>query len=162
MKLSDYFIQLIVLLHLSIVGLFKPEEAERARRMLFLTSLATALAKEGIIKRNALDTLNEDLQLANSDDSLKLGKQLSTNIWSHKNLKGVARNEGWDGIKSYICTTDNENGTGNKECEYLSLNDIRVVGTKVIRATPDWIKYDKSKMQADVPDLFMTHAITYS
>jgi hypothetical protein len=76
MKFTDWVIQLIILLHLSIVGLFSPEVAQRAKRMLFLTSLATTLAKEGIVKRNVLDTLNSDLKLARNERCLLLGKEI--------------------------------------------------------------------------------------
>lgn len=147
MKLTDYFIQLIILLHLTIVGFIKPEVAERARRMLFLTSLATALAKEGIIQRNALDTLNTDLKLARNDHCLLLGREISKTMWTHKRLNGTAFDEGWDGI-----------GLKPKD-SFLSLNDIKILGSKVIHATPKWVKYDSNRMQEDMTDFFITHPV---
>lgn len=147
MKLTDYFIQIIILLHLAVVGLIKPEVAERAKRMLFVTSLATALAKEGIIKRNALDTLNTDLKLAKNDHCLLLGKELSKGMWSHSKLNGSAFEEGIYGVD--IRAKDS----------FLSLNDIKLLGNKVISATPKWVKYDSNRMHEDMTDFFITHPV---
>lgn len=152
MKLTDYFIQLIILLHLTIVGFIKPEVAERAKRMLFLTSLATALAKEGIIKRNALDSLNYDLKLARNDHCLLVGKELSSGMWSNNKTNGLLFKEGWDGGHDIR----EPNGLGERD-KFMALDDIRVLSTKFIKAAPRWVKYDSNKMQADVTDFFITH-----
>lgn len=147
MKPVEYVVQLIILLHLSIVGLFKPEVAERARRMLFLTSLATTLSREGIIKTNTLDNLNKSLHLANNDSCLEIGEHISSSIWKYnKNYKSTFK-DGWD------------NGTCIDVGEYLSLDDIREISPKVIDASPTWLRYNGLKMQQDVTDLFITHAV---
>ena len=146
MKPIEYIMQIIILLHLSIVGLFKPEVAERARRMLFLTSLATTLAQEGIIKRNTLDVLNKNLNLANNQSCLQLGEHMSGCVWNQPVRYGTLFKEGWDG------------GT-DLSAKYLTLDDIRQLSPKVIQHSPSWLKYDQKKMQQDVTDLFMTNAV---
>lgn len=146
MKPIEYIMQIIILLHLSIVGLFKPEVAERARRMLFLTSLATTLAQEGIIKRNTLDVLNKNLNLAKNQSCLQLGEHISECIW-HQQVRYVTLfKDGWD-------TKLISDG------KYLTLDDIRQLSPKVIQHSPSWLKYDQKKMQQDVTDLFMTNAV---
>lgn len=152
MKLTDYFIQWIILLHLTVVGFIKPEVAERAKRMLFLTSLATALAQEGIVKRNVLDSLNYDLKLATNDHCLLVGKELSSGMWSNNKVNGSLFKEGWDGGPDPIGLN------GKVELDrFLTLDDIRTLSTKLIKAAPDWVKYDSNRMQADVTDFFITH-----
>lgn len=152
MKLTDYFIQMIILLHLMIVGFIKPEVAERARRMLFLTSLATALAKEGIIKRNILDSLNQDLKLASNDHCLLIGRELSNSMWSRTQSNKALFKEGWDGGPDPI------GSNGKVELDrFLALDDIRTLSNKLIKAAPRWVLYDSGRMQADVTDFFITH-----
>ena len=146
MKPIEYIMQFIILLHLSIVGLFKPEVAERARRMLFLTSLATTLAQEGIIKRNTLDVLNKNLNLAKNQSCLQLGEHLSECVWNQPVRYGTLFKEGWDGGPDF-------------SARYLTLDDIRQLSPKVIQNSPSWLKYDQKKMQQDVTDLFMTTAV---
>lgn len=149
MKLTDYFIQMIILLHLMVVGFIKPEVAERARRMLFLTSLATALAKEGIIKRNILDSLNHDLKLASNDHCLLIGRELSNSMWSRKQSNKALFKEGWDGGPDIKNPAELDS--------FMALDDIRTLSTKLIKAAPKWVKYDSGRMQADVTDFFITH-----
>lgn len=163
MKFTDWVIQLIILLHLSVVGLFSPEVAQRAKRMLFLTSLATALAKEGIVKRNVLDTLNSDLKLARNDRCLLLGKEISKHMWRHASLGGGTLSEGI-GLQRHMLSNDNESwdvGSGLKTgtSNFLSLSDINTLGSKVINATPKWVKYDSIKMQEDMTDFFVTNPV---
>lgn len=153
MKLSDYFIQAIILLHLTIVGFVKPEVAERAKRMLFVTSLATALAKEGIIKRNILDSLNYDLKLANNDHCLLLGKEMSRTMWNHKRLNNNLFKDGWDGLEDKPA----KESTSVSKDSFLALDDIRILSAKLIQAAPNWVKYDSNRMQADVTDFFVTN-----
>lgn len=160
MKFTDWVIQLIILLHLSVVGLFSPEVAQRAKRMLFLTSLATTLAKEGIVKRNVLDTLNSDLKLARNDRCLLLGKEISKHMWRHKSLGGATLSEGI-GLHNYLKPRE---GWGDKDSilevsNFLSLSDINTLGSKVINATPKWVKYDSTKMQEDMTDFFVTNPV---
>lgn len=152
MKLTDYFIQWIILLHLTVVGFIKPEVAERAKRMLFLTSLATALAQEGIVKRNVLDSLNYDLKLARNDHCLLVGKELSSGMWSNNKINGSLFKEGWDGRHDPIGSSDKV-----ELDRFLTLDDIRTLSTKLIKAAPSWVKYDSNRMQADVTDFFITH-----
>lgn len=157
MRLSDHLIQLIILLHLTVLGFIKPEIAERAKRMLFLTSLATKLAREGVIKRNVLDTLNNDLKLAKNDHCLLLGKELSKSIWTRYKLNRsfkANKNDGWDGIDDQYRTFVHNNSTS-----FLTLDDIRKISDGVISAAPNWIRYDVDRMQSDVTDLFMTHPV---
>lgn len=149
MKPIEYIMQIIILLHLYIVGLFKPEVAERARRMLFLTSLATTLAQEGIIKRNTLDVLNKNLNLAKNQNCLQLGEHLSERVWHQETRYTNLFKEGWDGKDIRY----NENG------KYLTLDDIRQLSPKVINNSPSWLRYDQKKMHQDVTDLFMTNAV---
>lgn len=152
MKLTDYFIQWIILLHLTVVGFIKPEVAERAKRMLFLTSLATALAQEGIVKRNVLDSLNYDLKLARNDHCLLVGKELSSGMWSNNKVNCSLFKEGWDGGHDPIGSNDKV-----ELDRFLTLDDIRTLSTKLIKAAPGWVKYDSNRMQADVTDFFITH-----
>ena len=159
MKLTDYFIQIVLLLHLTVVGFIKPEVAERAKRMLFLTSLATALAKEGIIKRNILDSLNDDLKLAKNDHCLLLGKELSKTIWSHRRKSNTLFRDSWTRTPA---VTDEGIFLEPATDSFLGLDDIKKLSTKLIQAAPGWVKYDSGKMQADVTDLFITNPILKS
>lgn len=163
MKFTDWVIQLIVLLHLSIVGIFSPEVAMRAKRMLFLTSLATELAKEGIVKRNVLDTLNSDLKLARNDRCLLLGKEISKHMWRHKSLGGGTLSEGI-GLQIPVPSHNSEGWDGRHDLKpevsnFLSLSDIRTLNDKVMTATPKWVKYDSAKMREDMTDFFVTNPI---
>lgn len=157
MKFTDWVIQLIILLHLSVVGLFSPEVAQRAKRMLFLTSLATTLAKEGIIKRNVLDTLNNDLKLARNDRCLLLGKEISKHMWRHKCLNGTSLSVGI-GLHDYLIP-NGRHDIKNEISNFLSLSDINILGSKVINATPKWVRYDSTKMQEDMTDFFVTNPV---
>lgn len=150
MKLTEYFVQLILLSHLFIVGLFKPEVAERAKRMLFLTSLATTLAQEGIIKKNTLGVLNRNLKLAKNDNCLKIGEELSCVLWRPTADYRCAFKDNWLG---------RDNLSDNLTDRYLPFDDIRHISDRVIQSSPTWIRYNNERMQEDVTDLFITNAV---
>lgn len=150
MKLTEYFVQLILLSHLFIVGLFKPEVAERAKRMLFLTSLATTLAQEGIIKKNTLGVLNRNLKLAKNDKCLMLGEELSSVMWKPNKKYHYIFKDNWLGLDA---TNDYVNG------RYLPFDDIQLISKRVIDSSPTWIRYNNTRMREDVTDLFITNAV---
>lgn len=162
MKLMDWIIQLIILTHLSIVGLFSPAVAQRAKRMLFLTSLATTLAKEGIVRKTVLDTLNNDLHLARNSRCLLLGEEVSRYMWKHDSLGGESLGEGI-GLARYLDFKsedwNNERDIKDNPTGFLSLNEISILSDKVINAAPKWVKYDNSKMQEDMTDFFITNPV---
>lgn len=150
MKITEYFIQLILLSHLFIVGLFKPEVAERAKRMLFVTSLATTLAQEGIIKKNTLGVLNRNLKLARNEKCLMIGEELSCVMWKPTKQHSPLFKDNWIPSESpNISTSD----------KYLTFDDIRIISNKVIKSSPSWIRYNNTRMQEDVTDLFITNAV---
>lgn len=150
MKLTEYFVQLILLSHLFIIGLFKPEVAERAKRMLFLTSLATTLAQEGIIKKNTLGVLNRNLKLAKNDKCLQLGEELSSVMWRPNKQYYYIFKDNWLNID---VTKDNVAG------RYLPFDDIQLISKRVIDSSPSWIRYNNIRMREDVTDLFITNAV---
>lgn len=154
MKFTDWIIQAVLLLHLNVIGIFSPQVAQRAKRMLFLTSFATTLAREGIIKRSVLETLNVDLKLAKNSKCLLLGEELSRNMWRHKSLGGKELGEGI-GLKRYLSIEDGWDSNRN----FLSLDEIRTLGDKVIFATPKWIQYNSEEMRDDVTDFFVLNPI---
>lgn len=150
MKITEYLIQLILLSHLFIVGLFKPEVAERAKRMLFLTSLATTLAREGIIKKNTLGVLNRNLKLAKNEKCLMIGEELTCVLWKPSKEYNLTFRSNWAN------TYDESEGWGGR---YLPFDDIRHISERVIKSSPPWIRYNNTRMQEDVTDLFITNAV---
>lgn len=138
MKIGEYIVQLIIILNLKIMGIFNPRHAQRAKRMLFLTSLTVALAREGIIKRNTLDSLNADLSLARNSSTLLIGEELSKGIWQGVSLKN----------------TFNNTHTG-----YLNVSEIDRISENVINKTPSWINYGHDFMKEDISSLLVTKNI---
>jgi hypothetical protein len=89
-------------------------------------------------------------------------------MWRHKSLGGATLSEGI-GLTPYL-TINSDDQVGSKHDNalfdyntdnYLTLNDIQIVGDKVITATPKWIKYDSIKMQEDMTDFFVTNPVIH-
>lgn len=153
MKLIDLFIQLLVVINLKLVGIVNPAHAEKAKRMIFLMSLSSALMKEGIIKTKTLDSLNAELKLANDPSILLIGKELDGSIWDKKDLK-KAFEEGW-----YGKTITEESKS------FLSISEIDHISQKIANDSPQWIKYDTDKMHKDIRTLLIprsVHNLSYS
>lgn len=138
MKLFEMFIQLLVICNLKIVGLFNPKHAEKAKRMLFMMSLSSALAREGIIQENTINSLNNELNLANNNKSLMLGKELSTSIWGRTHFKKLF---------------------GEKSNEYMSISEIDDISKRLTENAPNWVCYDERKMSNDVRTLLLPRQI---
>ena len=149
MKLTEYFIQIILLAHLFIIGIFKPEVAERAKRMLFLTSLATTLAQEGIIQKNTLGVLNRNLKLAKNDKCLMLGEELTRVMWKPDKRYYQLFKDNW-------FASDTNEPVSHR---YLAFDEIRSLSERVIDTSPSWVRYNATRMQEDVTDLFITNAV---
>lgn len=132
MKIGEYIVQLIIILNLKIVGIINPKHAERAKRMIFLTSLAVALAREGLIKKHTINSLNQDMELAKNDNTLLIGEELS---------KGI-----WNGIKLRKQFNTEHPGL-------IELSEIDKISQIVIEDTPKWIRYDSSLMKNDITEL---------
>lgn len=132
MKIGEYIVQLIIILNLKIVGIINPKHAERAKRMIFLTSLAVALAREGLIKKHTIDSLNQDMELAKNDNTLLIGEELS---------KGI-----WNGIKLRKQFNTEHPGL-------IGLSEIDKISQIVIEDTPKWIRYDSNLMKNDITEL---------
>lgn len=131
MKLSEYFVQLVLILNLKLMGLLNPKYAERAKRMLFLTSLAVTLAREGIIKKNTLDSLNEDMSVVNNSNALFIGEELGKSIWSNidlmSKLEKVKQTSG-------LATTQ----------------EVEEICDSISCRTPKWISYNRELMKSDL------------
>lgn len=138
MKLFEVLIQLLVIFNLKVVGLFNPKHAEKAKRMLFMMSLSSALAKEGIIQENTINSLNSELNLADHSESLLLGRELSTSIWGKIQLKSLF---------------------DNMEHEYLSITEIDSVSKQLSEKAPHWVCYDEDKMSNDIRSLLVSRQI---
>lgn len=137
MKIGEYLIQLIIIFNLKIVGLINPRHAERAKRMLFLTSLAVALAREGLIKKHTIDSLNQDMELAKNDNTLLIGEELSKGIWNGIKLRKQFHSE---------------------HPGMIGLSEIDKISQTVIEDTPKWIRYDSNLMRNDIAELVASNA----
>lgn len=127
MKLREYIVQLIIIFNLKIMGIINPKYNERAKRMLFLTSLAIHLAREGIIKNNVLDSLNEESSPEVKHNTFVISDHLSKCIWQKTTLlKALSIDD---------CRNDND------------------VMELINETAPLWIKYDPALMKDDVKDL---------
>lgn len=138
MKLFEIFIQLLVIFNLKLVGLFNPKHAEKAKRMLFMISLSSALAREGIIQENTINSLNNELNLANNNDTLLLGKELSATIWGKTQFKRLF---------------------SNTSSEYMSITEIDNISKQLSKTAPNWVCYDENKMSNDVRSLLLSRQV---
>lgn len=137
MRLFEVFIQLLVISNLKLVGLFNPKHAEKAKRMLFMISLSSALAREGIIQENTITSLNNELNLAKNNETLLLGKELSSTIWGKTQLKTMFSNMSSE----------------------LTISEIDTISKQLSEQAPDWVCYDENKMSKDLRSLLIPRQI---
>ena len=131
---------------LEFIGLFSKEAKRHGKRILFLSSLNTALVKEGILDIGTLNVLDNNLQLLRSADNagaIEMGKVLADDIWQKANIKQLL---------SANCN--------NQACDYLPLSVATSFSDVLIPIIPDWLRYDPATMRRDMVDLLVMHKVS--
>lgn len=110
---------------------------ERGKRILLIASLHTVLFEEGILKNLTLDKLNNELELVKYEDALLLPQHNAALIWNSDRLRGCV--------------------IGSCESEL----DVTKVANNILEIVPSWLKYNLTKMESDIIDIFITDVSMY-
>lgn len=122
MNISQHVEQFILLVYLSVLGVFNKRAAIKAKRLLLLTTLTCDLANRGYIEKNMIDRIANGL--VKHDDTLKLAEDLSANTWSNLPEEKLV-------IKDDI-------------------NCLSSTAEMIAQVAPSWVKYDPCLMVMDV------------
>jgi len=122
----------------SCVSFFLPE---RMKRILFVSSLAAQLAKDQQMTPEALNKINEMLDLAKDAESMELGVELSNVIWK-------------DAECSLMCFQVSTE-------QVIAQERIPYIISIILKATAPWLRYgkeDDGAMEKDIRALISNRA----
>lgn len=148
MNISELIVYSILVIHTKVLARINPLRAQQAKRLLFLTSIASRLSKEGIITKVDFKELNENMKLSKSPHCLNIGVTYANRIWR-------AEKDAVCGVKWHILSGPTDI-TGN-EPTYMSISEIRQAQLDIRRKTPKWLRYESSVMDSDLTELFCTY-----
>lgn len=112
----------------------------KCKRIIFLSSFNAACVEAGILEAKTLHTLNTSLSLAEDPRTLNVGIHIAPSIWQVKEL-----------LPSRISKI--------KKDGYLSLSEAELFSERILKKTPEWLRYDPEVMKADLIDLLTDNVV---
>lgn len=129
---------------LNVVGFFSPAKRTRGRRILFLSGFSSAMVREGILDKDTIRTIEDELGLADNQSKC-LGANLSEDMFPMKQL-------------SSILIPVKENVALEKR-NYVTLTEAQDASKRICENTPEWLQY--KDMQVDVLDVLCDNRMAH-
>ena len=107
--------------------------SRHGKRIIFVTSLYFKVVRIERLKTDAIAKLNTIMQLATSEDALRLPAALRGMVWRFSELPEALNEE--------ILDTE------------VSMEEALELSEKVVAASPVWVRYGRDDMVKDVLDL---------
>lgn len=127
---------MMVTIGLFLLGCIMPDVN---KRIMLITTLHLELVQRGLFQEEALSKLNAAMDLATSDEALKLPAMVHQSVWRHTVLDQVI--------------------AGLPEVDFANANlpyeEVRELGVKLTHAAPSWLQYGADEsMVSDFIRLF--------
>lgn len=120
---------------LTILGTLLPN---KFKRYILLTTIYTKGVNEKLFFSLDLQELNNKLALAQDIKAMENISMISNRLWSNVELEELLR-------ESVICSL-------RGEC--MTLVEADTLANRIINMTPKWLRYNPTKMQLDISNLF--------